>query len=64
MYVSHNMNTIRSLCNRCIVLDHGSVRYDGNVDNVIEIYMDNVSDFLSYIDFSAIPRVSTRRNQI
>ena len=24
LYVSHNMNTIRQLCKRCIVLDHGS----------------------------------------
>ena len=23
LYVSHNMNTIRELCSRCIVLDHG-----------------------------------------
>ncbi len=23
LYVSHNMNTIRQLCDRCIVLDHG-----------------------------------------
>ena len=23
LYVSHNMNTIRRLCTRCIVLDHG-----------------------------------------
>lgn len=22
LYVSHNMNTIRQLCTRCIVLDH------------------------------------------
>ena len=25
LYVSHNMNTIRDLCDRCIVLDHGKI---------------------------------------
>ncbi|MCI5575190.1 MAG: ABC transporter ATP-binding protein, partial [Clostridiales bacterium] len=31
LYVSHNMNTIRQLCTRCIVLDHGKVVFDGDV---------------------------------
>lgn len=39
LYVSHNMNTIRQLCNRCIVMDHGTVKYDGNVEEAIDIYM-------------------------
>ena len=41
LYVSHNMNTIRQLCTRCIVLDHGKIIFDGDVDKAIEIYMDN-----------------------
>lgn len=39
LYVSHNMNTIRQLCNRCIVLERGSVIYDGDVETAIRIYM-------------------------
>ena len=39
LYVSHNMNTIRQLCNRVVVLDHGRVFYDGNVTEAIQIYM-------------------------
>lgn len=39
LYVSHNMNTIRQLCTRCIVLDHGRLVFDGNVDEAIAIYM-------------------------
>ena len=38
-YVSHNMNTIRSLCDRCIVLDEGKVVFDGDVDKAIAIYL-------------------------
>lgn len=39
LYVSHNMNTIRQLCTRCIVLDHGKVVFDGDVEQAIEVYM-------------------------
>lgn len=40
LYVSHNMNTIRQLCTRCIVLDHGKLIYDGNTDDAIAVYSD------------------------
>ena len=40
LYVSHNMNTIRQLCTRCIVLDHGKLVYDGDVEKAIDIYED------------------------
>ncbi len=39
LYVSHNMTTIRQLCERCIVLDQGTVIYDGDVEEAIAIYM-------------------------
>ncbi len=39
LYVSHNMNTIRKLCDRCIVLDKGKVVYEGAVDEAIRVYM-------------------------
>ena len=39
LYVSHNMNTIRRLCDRCIVLDEGKVVFDGDVEEGIEKYL-------------------------
>ena len=39
LYVSHNMETIRNLCSRCIVLDHGKLIFDGDVDEAIAIYL-------------------------
>ena len=39
LYVSHNMNTIRRLCDRCLVLDEGKIIFDGDVDQAIAIYM-------------------------
>lgn len=39
LYVSHNMATIRQLCNRCIVLKDGQLNYDGNVEEAIQHYL-------------------------
>ena len=39
LYVSHNMNTIRQLCSRCIVLNHGHLVFDGDVEEAISLYM-------------------------
>lgn len=44
LYVSHNMNTIRQLCDRCIVLDKGKVVFEGAVEDAIEVYMGTTSD--------------------
>ncbi len=38
LYVSHNMNTIRRLCDRCIVMDKGRVIFEGDVEEAIAIY--------------------------
>ena len=38
LYVSHNMETIRRLCSRCIVLDEGKLIFDGDVDQAISVY--------------------------
>ena len=40
LYVSHNMNTIRKLCSRCIVLDHGKIVFDGDTEKAIAVYID------------------------
>lgn len=41
LYVSHNMNTIRKLCNRCVVLEKGKVVFEGDIDKAIAVYTDN-----------------------
>lgn len=38
IFVSHNMDEIRSLCSRVVWLDHGSVRMIGNPEIVIAAY--------------------------
>ncbi len=39
LYVSHNMNTIRQLCDRCVVLEQGKVIFDGEPEEAIGIYL-------------------------
>ncbi len=41
LYVSHNMNTIRQLCDRCVVLDQGKVKFVGDVEEAIKLYLNN-----------------------
>ena len=38
LYVSHNMDTIRRLCDRCIVLEKDRIVFDGNVEKAIDLY--------------------------
>lgn len=40
LFVSHNMTTVASLCNKALVLDHGNVTYQlGNVEGAVEHYL-------------------------
>lgn len=58
LYVSHNMNTIRQLCDRCIVLDHGRLIFDGDVEEAISRYMDAGSlSFEKEVDFASASRL-------
>ena len=42
LYVSHNMSTIRQLCDRCIVLSKGKKIFDGEVEKAIELYVGSI----------------------
>lgn len=52
LYVSHNMATVRSLCERCIVLSHGEKIFDGSIQDGIAIYSNKVSKKDVYYDVS------------
>ena len=56
LYVSHNMNTVRDLCDRCIVLNRGKIIYDGDVEKAISYYSSfllnasgSVRDYSGYV---------------
>ena len=64
LYVSHNMNTIRQLCNRCLVLDKGKIVYDGDVEKAIEIYMKQNEELKLSYEYSNIKRSPTESRKL
>lgn len=44
LFVSHNLAAVQSLCRRGIVLEKGSMEYDGTVDGAIEQYLRRIGD--------------------
>lgn len=58
LYVSHNMATIRDLCDRCIVLDQGKIIFDGDVDTGIALYLANRTQSGNFVDYSDYKRES------
>ena len=56
LYVSHNMSTIRQLCDRCIVLDEGKIVFDGDVDKAVSLYMGNGEQLSKEFRFTEINR--------
>ncbi len=41
LFVSHNMQTVKELCDRCIVLRQGEIVFDGETEKAIEYYLEN-----------------------
>ena len=63
LYVSHNMNTIRQLCDRCVVLNKGKIVFEGDVETAIGIYMDSEKNEEVFMDFSQWTRPLWLENQ-
>jgi len=56
LYVSHNMNTIRRLCDRCVVLDKGRIAFQGDTEEAINIYLGLNNSSEPIVDLREIPR--------
>lgn len=58
LYVSHNMNTIRQLCDRCVVLEKGRIIFEGKVEESIKYYIgiDTLEQMPIKYDFSNLKR--------
>ncbi|MBR5635488.1 MAG: ABC transporter ATP-binding protein [Pseudobutyrivibrio sp.] len=56
LYVSHNMDTVRNLCDRCIVLDKGHLLFDGSVEEATKLYNGNDFKTETTIDLSKFIR--------
>ena len=63
LYVSHNMNTIRQLCDRCIVLDKGQVIFEGDVEKAISVYYGHDDTILNHYVYDGKQRNSAQSNE-
>ena len=75
LFVSHNMASIRNLCNRGVVLENGSVCFDGDVNDAIDLYlnqnsvnelgliMDAIREKPSFLDISSIMINGTTKSE-
>ncbi len=59
LFVSHNMDSISTLTNRVIVLNNGSLQYDGDTDSGIKEYLRNgeVEEIFRYKGIINAPKV-------
>jgi len=48
LFVSHNMEAVRSLCQRCVWLKDGRLHKDGKSDEILEDYFDSTSNELAF----------------
>ena len=58
LFVSHNMASIKALCHRGILLNQGSVAFDGPVNDAVDFYMQNnyaKSDEMYFEDLAQAP---------
>ncbi|MGI5872803.1 MAG: polysaccharide ABC transporter ATP-binding protein, partial [Bacillota bacterium] len=57
LFVSHNMNLISQLCDRCILLENGQVVFDGNTQEAIDRYLSvDTNSLQKNIDLQPMPR--------
>ena len=68
LFVSHNMEAIRTLCQRCVWLKEGCIRRDGRSQDVVDEYSDTMSGELSFScanpDFGLVVQKVVLRNGV
>ena len=48
LFVSHNMEAVRTLCQRCVWLKDGRLHKDGKADEIVEDYFNRTSNEISF----------------
>jgi len=51
LFVSHNMNAIEKLCNRCVLLKQGQIVMDDKPSKVIDYYLNKEAQFNASIEY-------------
>ena len=56
LFVSHNMAAVRNLCQRGIILENGSLVYDGTAEDAVSRYLENAVSTGNDLPLSEMPR--------
>ena len=56
LFVSHNMASIRALCNHGVLLDKGQVKVIGDIDDVVNAYLDD--NYRKLVDYTEITKAN------
>lgn len=54
IFVSHSMQTVTSLCNRCILLEQGQIRKQGAPSEVILDYLGGDASYVGRVEFASL----------
>ncbi len=60
LFVSHNMASIKALCQKCILLENGTVKSSGPTDRIVDEYIVNNNQIQSY-NFKSIDKTLPNR---
>lgn len=55
IYVSHNMHTLRQLCNAALYLENGKLLYSGELEHAIGLYAGSSRMTDTHVDLSVLP---------
>ena len=62
LFVSHNMTSIKALCNRAILLENGKIIKDGNPTEVINHYLNYNSNISYSVEWDKTNKPSSKQN--
>ena len=62
LFVSHNMTSIKALCNRAVLLENGNIIKDGNPTDIINHYLNHNSEISYSIEWDKTNRPSLKQN--
>lgn len=56
LFVSHNMASVRALCKHGLILENGMVKSHGNVDDIVEMYLESCALKVDGLSIPELPR--------
>ncbi len=62
LFVSHNMGSIKALCNRAVLMEKGQIVNDGNPSEIINHYLNSNSEFCYSIEWDKNNAPASRQN--